>query len=172
MPAGLRCLPERAVCDMLSLAATYAIHCRTYSSHERRCCRHVKTLATAVVAGIVQAGVLPSSPVAASCALIPEDDEGGSPLQQIEADMELMLQVGRGGCCVCVAAVLCLQTEPLSPPFTQARRSAQLDSLCLCKQHMQQHQRPTCLPAFPPAGVGPCCCRARPACCRVLAACG
>ncbi|KAF6253828.1 hypothetical protein COO60DRAFT_1642879 [Scenedesmus sp. NREL 46B-D3] len=39
-----------------------------------------------------QAGLLPSSPVAASCAMIPDDDEAGSPLQQIEADMELMLQ--------------------------------------------------------------------------------
>jgi hypothetical protein len=45
---------------------------------------------------LLQAGLLPSSPVAASCAMIPDDDEAGSPLQQIEADMELMLQVGGG----------------------------------------------------------------------------
>lgn len=38
-----------------------------------------------------QAG-LPSSPVAASCALVPDEEDAGGALSSIEADMELMLQ--------------------------------------------------------------------------------
>jgi hypothetical protein len=69
---------------------------------------------------LLQAGLLPSSPVAASCAMIPDDDEAGSPLQQIEADMELMLQVRAAWRRTTANAfgMLCLLDTAAQPPDT------------------------------------------------------
>jgi hypothetical protein len=89
------CVPRAGATNNVLAAAT-CHGCITAPQYDF-CSACIPCLRPACCMLLLQAGLLPSSPVAASCAMIPDDDEAGSPLQQIEADMELMLQVRGGG---------------------------------------------------------------------------